>query len=458
TRPNGDALRKCILEGPYTPSTVTILAVPATDDSLEVLKRTAVETILNMSPENKEHYQSEKEEIHLLLIGIRDEIYSTVDACKIAHDMWISIKRLQQGESLNIQDVKTNLFWDFGKFTSHDGESMESYYFRFYKMMNEMIRNNLTVATMQVNYQKEVNEIRAERIAKHANPLALVAAAQPYPDPYYQAPKSHKSYAPPSKQSSSTRSHASTKYKGKEIAKPITPPSESASEEDNLQTYQNNLETSSNFRNKNVDTSPRYKNDNQTRQFGNQRTMTLVGARKTVGSQLVQQNGIQCFNCKEFGHFAKECRKPKRVKDYTYHKEKMLMCKQAEKGVPLQAEQADWLEDTDEEIDEQELEAHYNYMAKIQEVPAEDSGADTKPLEKVQYDVEYNVFANARQHFEQPESVNNTCVVEKVDSNVIPDSPDMCNNDIQTGQNAVECDDERAALANLISIFKSLTN
>ncbi|GJS60970.1 hypothetical protein Tco_0655754 [Tanacetum coccineum] len=56
--------------------------------------------------------------------------------------------------------------------------------------------------------------------------------------------------------------------------------------------------------------------------------------------------GIQCFNCKEFGHFTKECKKPKRVKDYTYHKEKMLLCKQAEKGVPLQAEQANWLEDT----------------------------------------------------------------------------------------------------------------
>ncbi|GKG45709.1 hypothetical protein Tco_0498155, partial [Tanacetum coccineum] len=46
------------------------------------------------------------------------------------------------------------------------------------------------------------------------------------------------------------------------------------------------------------------------------------------------------------------------IKDYAYHKEKMMMCKQAEQGVPLQAEQADWLEDTDEEIDEQELEAH----------------------------------------------------------------------------------------------------
>ncbi|GJW26558.1 hypothetical protein Tco_0040369 [Tanacetum coccineum] len=76
---------------------------------------------------------------------------------------------------------------------------------------------------------KEVNEIHAERIAKNANPLALVTAAQLHPDPYYQAQKSHQPYAPTSKQSSSTRSNASTKFKGKEIAKPITPLSESAS-------------------------------------------------------------------------------------------------------------------------------------------------------------------------------------------------------------------------------------
>nr|GFA07380.1 hypothetical protein [Tanacetum cinerariifolium] len=49
--------------------------------------------------------------------------------------------------------------------------------------------------------------------------------------------------------------------------------------------------------------------------------------------------------------FSKEYEKPKRAKDYTYQKEKMLLCKQAEKGVSLQSEQADWLEDTDEEVD-----------------------------------------------------------------------------------------------------------
>nr|GEX29993.1 hypothetical protein [Tanacetum cinerariifolium] len=156
----------------------------------------------------------------------------------------------------------------------------------------------------------------------------------------------------------------------------------------------------------------------------------------------------------EFGHFAKECRKPKRVKDSAYHKEKMLLCKQAEQGVPLQAEQYDWLANTDEEVDEQELEAHYSYMAKIQEVPTADLGTDSERVEQVQNEARYNVFANHLQHSEQSKSVNNTCLVETDDSNVIPDSPDMCEDDIQNEQNDVDNDDERVVLANLIANLK----
>ncbi|GJX76992.1 hypothetical protein Tco_0323803 [Tanacetum coccineum] len=84
TRPNGDTLRKCILEGPYTPTTIIILAVPTADNSPAVPERTIVETVLNMSPENKAHFESEKEAIHLILTGIGDKIYSTIDACKTA--------------------------------------------------------------------------------------------------------------------------------------------------------------------------------------------------------------------------------------------------------------------------------------------------------------------------------------------------------------------------------------
>ncbi|GJZ87337.1 hypothetical protein Tco_0658947 [Tanacetum coccineum] len=79
---------------------------------------------------------------------------------------------------------------------------------------------------------------------------------------------------------------------------------------------------------------------------------------------------------------------------------------------------------------------------------------DTEPMAELPYTAEYNVFVVDTQHPEQPESINNTCVVERVDSNVIPDSPDMCDNDIQTDQNAKACNDERVALANLISNLK----
>nr|GEW73966.1 hypothetical protein [Tanacetum cinerariifolium] len=44
---------------------------------------------------------------------------------------------------------------------------------------------------------------------------------------------------------------------------------------------------------------------------------------------------------------------------------------------------------------------------------------------QVHNDAKYNVSANVRQYSEQPESTSNTCLVEKDDSNVIPESPDI---------------------------------
>ncbi|GJY67905.1 hypothetical protein Tco_0470887 [Tanacetum coccineum] len=234
TRPNGDALRKCILKGPYTPTIVTTPVVPATEDSPAVPEQTTVETVMNMTLENRAHFESKKEAIHLILTRIGDEIYSTVDACQTAQEMWEAIERLQQGESLNIQDKQFDSCNDASQCSIF--QQLQPEWSRLVTIvkqqhkLDEVSYHKLFDILKQ--YQKEVNELRAERMAKNTNPLALVATTQTLQDTYYQSSKSHKSYAPTSKASLPTRSHATTRYKGKEIAKPITPPSESASEED----------------------------------------------------------------------------------------------------------------------------------------------------------------------------------------------------------------------------------
>nr|GEY52843.1 hypothetical protein [Tanacetum cinerariifolium] len=146
----------------------------------------------------------------------------------------------------------------------------------------------------------------------------------------------------------------------------------------------------------------------------------VARARETVGTTVVQKSRIQRYNCKEFGHVARECQKPKWAKDAAYHKEKMLLY--------------------------QELEVHYMYMVQIQEVSpddADDSGPifDTEPLQKVPNNDHYNVFAIESEHPEQSKSI---------------DSLDMSYDRKQIDQNDLDDDlaNERDLLASLIEKLK----
>ncbi|GJX06163.1 retrovirus-related pol polyprotein from transposon TNT 1-94 [Tanacetum coccineum] len=478
-----------------------------------------MENYKNVSQDIRDQLNAEAEAIQIILTGIDNDIYSTVDACPNACEMWKAIERLKQGESINVQDLETNLYWEFGKFTSRDGESLESYYSRFYKMMNELVRNQCDVTNHQVNvqfllqlqpewqrfvtlvkqsqelktvsyhklydilkqHQNEVNEIRAERLARTANPLTLCSTKTRKAIVNSSAPIYDQE--PVTGTKDDEMSKESTRNRGKAIVTSSAPtydPEPATVTEDEEMSKEkeidklmalislsfkkiykptnNILRTSSNSSRANQDNSPRLNRDIG---YDNQRAVNVVGARENVGTPVVQKSGIQCYNCKEYGHVSRECQKPKRVKDAAYHKEKMLLCKQEENGVQLNAEQADWKDDTDDKSDDHELEAHYMYMAKLQEVTpdsVDNSGPifDDEPMHKVQNNNDnYNVFAMENEHPEQPESSNDIYLAEHSDTNITIDSLDICYDRVQDDQDDTDdLDQERDLLASLIQKLK----
>ncbi|GKD45871.1 hypothetical protein Tco_1270516, partial [Tanacetum coccineum] len=258
-----------------------------------------MENYKNVSQDIHDQLNAEAKAVQIILTGIDNDIYSTVDACPNVCEMWKTIKRLKQGESINVQDLETNLYWNLEN--SH------------------------------------------HEIVNHLNRIT--------------------------------------------------------------QEWQR---TSSNTSRANQDNTLRI---NRGTGYDNQRVVNVVGAREN-----------------------------------------------------LNAEQADWRDDTDDEPDDQELEAHYMYMAQIQEVTpdaADNSGPifDVEPLQKVQNNNDnYNVFANDREHPEQPESVNDTYLEEQGDTNITIDSLDMSTNGEMVDHDAYNLANKRDLLAFLIKKLKCEIN
>ncbi|GJX29413.1 hypothetical protein Tco_0237492 [Tanacetum coccineum] len=463
---SSNALHNAIMEA-GSKDVTNVTPVPVAEGSSKTTTERYMENYKNVSQDIRDQLNAEAEAVQIILTGIDNDIYSTVDACPNACEMWKAIERLKQGESINVQDLETNLYWEFGKFTSRDGESLESYYSRFYKMMNELVRNQCHVTNHQVNvqfllqlqpewqrfvtlvkqsqelktvsyhklydilkqHQNEVNEIRAERLARTANPLALVAQQQPV---YH-----HQNHPTQNTQYSSTRSQQSTRNRGKAIVTSSAPtydPEPATVTEDEEMSKEkeidklmalislsfkkiykptnNNLRTSSNTSRANQDNSPRI---NRGTGYNNQRAVNVAGARENVEEVRVQLN----------------------------------------------AEQADWKDDTDDESEDQELEAHYMYMAQIKEVtpdPVDNSRPifDDEPMHKVQNNNDnYNVFAMENEHPKQPESSKDIYLTEQGDTNITIDSLDICYDIAQDDQDDNDdLDQERDLLASLIQKLK----
>nr|GEU84808.1 Gag-Pol polyprotein [Tanacetum cinerariifolium] len=340
TKPNHELIHYCLENPPYELGWKD-KRVPDSDENFTTTTKRVFETYKNVTQDIRDQLNAEAEAVQFILTGIDNDIYSL------------------------------------------DGESLESYYSRFYKMMNELIKNQCKVTNHQVNvqfllrlqpewkrfvtlvkqsqelktvsYQKlydileqhqhEVNEIRAENIARVANPLVLVAQQQPV---YH--PQTHPTHY---NQNSSTRlPQAATQ--------PIYDQEPSMVDDDDDETSKDK-EIDKLMALISLSFMKIYKPTNN-----NLRTSSNTSRANQDNSLRINRN-------------AGECQKPKRAKDAAYHREKMLL-------------------------------SHYMYMAKIQEVSpdAVDSGPifDTELEQKIDQNDEDVIFPrNSKAELKRRDSI-----------------------------------------------------
>ncbi|GJR74168.1 retrovirus-related pol polyprotein from transposon TNT 1-94 [Tanacetum coccineum] len=120
TKPNNELIHYCLQNPPYK-FKWTEKTIPVTEGSSKTTTERYMENYKNVSQDIRDQLNAEAKVIQIILTGIDNDICSTVDACPNACEM--------------------------------DGESLESYYSRFYKMMNALVRNQCDVTNHQVNVQ-----------------------------------------------------------------------------------------------------------------------------------------------------------------------------------------------------------------------------------------------------------------------------------------------------------------
>nr|GEX66430.1 hypothetical protein [Tanacetum cinerariifolium] len=96
SRPNGKLIHNSILNGPYVRK---MIPEPADDQAIQTI-----------------------------LLGLPEDIYAAVDSYETAQKIWLRVQQMMKGSDIRIQEKKAKLFNECKRFTSNEGESIESYY------------------------------------------------------------------------------------------------------------------------------------------------------------------------------------------------------------------------------------------------------------------------------------------------------------------------------------------
>nr|GEZ57762.1 hypothetical protein [Tanacetum cinerariifolium] len=150
SKPNGKLIYNSIINGPY----VRRMIPEPGDPNYEVLVNETfyVQTDDELTEKELKQIEADDQAIQTILLGLPEDIYAAVDSYEIAQEIWLCVQQMMKGSDIGIQEKKAKLFNEWELFTFADGESIESYYHRFLKLMNDLRRNKQFPEKISTDY------------------------------------------------------------------------------------------------------------------------------------------------------------------------------------------------------------------------------------------------------------------------------------------------------------------
>nr|GEW39872.1 hypothetical protein [Tanacetum cinerariifolium] len=316
SRLNGKLIHNSILNGPYVRR-----MIPEPGDvnrNVNVTETSHEQMDDELSEKELKQIEADDQAIQTILLGLPKDIYAAVDSCKTAQEIWLHVQQMMKGSNIGIQEKKAMLFNEWERFTSNEGESFESYYHRFLKLMNDLKRNKHFPEKIASNL-KFLNNLQPEW-SRHVTI-------------FYQTKDLHTA--------DYTQLYDFLKYNQKEM---VGGNGENQFRQYAGQNVRNRAGYNDVIGNQIIQNARNQNGLIGIQGNGNQnqiRNGNLVAAHAEGNAAGQNRNQIRCYNCRGVGHYARNDTVRPRRRDAAYLQTQLLIAQKEEEGIKLQAEEYD---------------------------------------------------------------------------------------------------------------------